>query len=553
MWSCPSHCISKANMKKLLLLLLAVTAFRVSAVTFTATNSFVLYSNAISGYLLGSGDGIQWVFTGSNGPSFQDAQLTLALNETNLISVDTPEGASWTNSGSLSIAGTNVIALVNYSDSTGTNVGYTLVLTNLSLSSEAIWLYWSEGYDPAGPVYLGKSLLLGNNIPIYDPYGAAFWATNGWPWMVNVSNIVSGSVTVTNTLTGAPGSAPTVTNLGSGIVAVLQFTFPPAGSGGSADNAVLSSQQFYWFATNAFVFSGTSNFITIASNYFGSTIETPLYVSGSSPGGFGSIMSASPYLLSGSYDGSTWFAITNGFSTTNQISLSIICTNAGVGAIAIYGMDHPELNGRTNSTFNQVWITADPVTPTDPVNKRYVDTLNQINASTTWSSYQTNGFTHLRFNALGQTVQDISYGFTIAPISPASIDATGTNITFRTSTTNLLTGWQLLTTTNLCLPFTSTTAYSTNVSAGVCTFTIPVIPGLQAAFYAVAPIVSTINNLYGTVRANTGVFYPSNTWSIFAATNGMANGDWAIRNSNGVAMVAVGLSNGIVKFKQLAP
>ena len=46
----------------------------------------------------------------------------------------------------------------------------------------------------------------------------------------------------------------------------------------------------------------------------------------------------------------------------------------------------------------------------------------------------------------------------------------------------------------------------------------------------------------------------SNTWSLAAATNGMNSGDFrGPINSNGLAWVNVFMSNGVVRFKQVAP
>ena len=49
---------------------------------------------------------------------------------------------------------------------------------------------------------------------------------------------------------------------------------------------------------------------------------------------------------------------------------------------------------------------------------------------------------------------------------------------------------------------------------------------------------------YGTFNGNgAGVYYPSNTWSLAATTNGMNSGDFKLANSNGIPVV-VGMSNG---------
>ena len=63
---------------------------------------------------------------------------------------------------------------------------------------------------------------------------------------------------------------------------------------------------------------------------------------------------------------------------------------------------------------------------------------------------------------------------------------------------------------------------------------------------------------YGAAQAATNGYTwltaRSNAWSLATATNGMNSGDFrGPLNSNGVAWVGVFMSNGVVRFKQLAP
>ena len=48
------------------------------------------------------------------------------------------------------------------------------------------------------------------------------------------------------------------------------------------------------------------------------------------------------------------------------------------------------------------------------------------------------------------------------------------------------------------------------------------------------------------------VYLPSNTWSLFYATNGMANFDSRLTSSNGIA-ISVKLSNGVALFQNVGP
>jgi hypothetical protein len=60
---------------------------------------------------------------------------------------------------------------------------------------------------------------------------------------------------------------------------------------------------------------------------------------------------------------------------------------------------------------------------------------------------------------------------------------------------------------------------------------------------------NTLNNL----NAAGGVNYKATAWSLPALTNGMSNGDCKIVSSNGLALVAIWLTNGVPVVKQLMP
>jgi len=60
-------------------------------------------------------------------------------------------------------------------------------------------------------------------------------------------------------------------------------------------------------------------------------------------------------------------------------------------------------------------------------------------------------------------------------------------------------------------------------------------------------------NGYPWMTNATGVVWPSNTWSLAAITNSMTNGGFWLGDSNGLALTAVWMSNGVVRLKQLAP
>jgi hypothetical protein len=66
--------------------------------------------------------------------------------------------------------------------------------------------------------------------------------------------------------------------------------------------------------------------------------------------------------------------------------------------------------------------------------------------------------------------------------------------------------------------------------------------------------LTTLSNRVNTfISTNAPQYYSSNTWSLFSATNGMANGAFKLVNSNGAALISVWLSNGVPILKPLQP
>jgi hypothetical protein len=316
-------------------------------------------------------------------------------------------------------------------------------------------------------------------------------------------------------------------------------------------NALLSSRQILVYQTNNIVW-GTSNYLARCSNglqaynvSFG-TLGGDSLLPGTNVNGH----------LVGSYTGtSSWFTLTNGFFTTNAISISAVGAGGGLGFAALYTVDHFELLGRTNYLYGQYTRFDAPRDPNDAATKNYVDTAVaniKDGAFTTWT---TNGTTHFAFQRNLTTIFDMMATASYVPITGISLDGTGTNALMTCYATNLPSGFTVQSSTNLLLlsSWTAWTNYSTNISAGVVTFTLPLDFNEPQRFWRIQATGSTAAAFYSPLTVAAGTFWPSNSWNLAAITNGMANFGFWTGNSNGQALVSLYLSNGVVRIKQLAP
>ena len=323
-----------------------------------------------------------------------------------------------------------------------------------------------------------------------------------------------------------------------------------AGGGGGAlpTNAVFTSQHYVTYATNYAVFGTSpatfnSNFLARVNGVSDWTASLPIYTFDLDPN--------SPYYdhLFGSYDGvSSWFMITNGFSTTNMLSVSVVGTNYGIGAVTLYSIDHPELMGVVNSFYGQEVIVPVPVNSGDAASKGYVDTViaNSKDGQFTTST-GTNGVFHYAYARNGNTVLDMTSISGYAPIQSISLDGTGTNIALTVWQTNLASGFIVQGSTNLAIisGFTATTNWTTNTVSGLTTIKLPINFSDAQHFYRILTSSLNASAFYGQVACNGGTLYPSNTWNLGTITNGMKSGDVITVNSNGVALVDVWMSNSV--------
>ena len=314
----------------------------------------------------------------------------------------------------------------------------------------------------------------------------------------------------------------------------------------AATNTVLSSQQFTLFSTN-YITWGTSNLIGTFPQLYSANFN------GGSLGGGGMVPPTNVFeQLLVSNDPTGW-SIYNGGYFTNTVSVAVVGAGGGLGYLFLYGVDHPELLGRTNYAFGQKFQFDTPVLAADPATKNYVD-LGIANASfgQFTAVTDTNGGYHYFYQRNGSTVVSMDSTIQTIQINSAGLDGTRTNVALKVNQSALAAGWGIQTSTNLLFinGWQTTTNFSAATNAGIVTFTVPIIPATPMLFFRA--IAGQANTFVVTppVTASGGVYYPSNTWNLFAITNTMPNfGVWQ-GNSNGCGIVTLSLSNGVVRYLQ---
>ena len=309
-------------------------------------------------------------------------------------------------------------------------------------------------------------------------------------------------------------------------------------------NIARTSHRYTIFATNNFTMSG-SNYVGRFSQVYDWQLTEPQI------GGGGLSPSTSlPEALWGSFSGTNnWFPLTNGAVFFTNISISVVGTNiTGLGGVTIYGLDHPELygnvvafdgqtfnfNGSKIATLNDLAATVHVLAP--PV---------QMAGGWILDSQIVSGNELVTFYSHNSKVFEMAAGGSSINQAFGGLDGTGTNITIMTPATNLLTGWTLEQCTNLSAPvlWLPTSNFTTNISGGVVTFTVPMNFGLQAQFFRLRLPSATTATFSVPATFSVGTLYPSNTWSLYAITNVMHAGDIMTVNSNGVKLVDVWMSN----------
>ena len=328
-------------------------------------------------------------------------------------------------------------------------------------------------------------------------------------------------------------------------------------------NAVLSSRFYTLLSSNYFVFNGSNDLGTFPQLQSASLTVPNVGGGGLSPGtnsGLSPGTNINETLMGTTNGGTSWFSITTGsarnLNITNSIHLAVVGdSNSAPGSVFLQGVDHPELVGRTNTWDGQYYQFPDAIGAFDAVNLETANALitNAINGNFVTST-DTNQVAHATLTEFGNQVVDVSYNYSILP---NNLSVSGTNLLLKIVQTNLTTGWTLQYSTNLnlkyqWLTFTNYTT-STSGSPAVVTFTIP-IQKTQAQIFLVPRgnglLSMTITPPLGMLG---GAYFPSNSWSLFAVTNGMANMSFKEVNSNGVTILMVFMSNGVPYFKALWP
>jgi hypothetical protein len=285
----------------------------------------------------------------------------------------------------------------------------------------------------------------------------------------------SNAIVFTNTVTLAPGATAYCVNYG-GVAGLFQLGLPAGASGTNSvtamvfSNTVLSSAQYVVTNVNPLNFSG-SNYIGRISQFYDFALTTPLL-----GGGDFATPTNEVEAVWLSYTGTNaWFLATRFASIFTNVSVAVVGTAGNAGSLVIYGIDHPELVGRTNSYFGQFNAFPDPANPTDAVNKRSLEAAVANTLSPFLTSMDASNTFHVTLLRNAQTLIDIGSAGLWIHIDGLALDGTGTNVLLSVAQSGLLSGWNLQASTNLVLlnGWTTFTNYTMATNSGEVTFTIP--------------------------------------------------------------------------------
>lgn len=395
------------------------------------------------------------------------------------------------------------------------------------------------------------------------------------------TNIIGGgggedALVFTNTQTLAPGT-PAYAVLWHGIAGIYQLGIPqgsngatgatgatgPAGPAGTntitaynLSNAVLSSAKIVLTNLAAFNLTG-SNYIGRFSQAYQFRLTLP------SLGGGGATPGTNPtetvYLSLNGSNG--WFAATNVSPLIfTNVSVAIVGANIGTNAAAftLYGVDHPELVGRTNSFEGQHYTFPTPTADGDAATLGWVN--GQIaNAQNLFTSTVSNNLYRLAYTRNGSTLWDISSSLAAIAIDSFTLDGTGANAILQIATTNLSAGYLIEANTNLVYfnNWATFTNYTITTNSGEVSFTIPVNFSLDAQFFrARASATNAVTVYQAPFTVNNG---SNNVASFSAQTNTPALTDWGSGKggrfwvSNGFAYFTGSTNGTTIYTRALAP
>jgi hypothetical protein len=318
-------------------------------------------------------------------------------------------------------------------------------------------------------------------------YTAVAMGDGTWTWMAagtgGVTNIV-----FTNTVTLAPGSSATATNVGV-VDGIAYFSIGiPAGAPGTnfvtayaLTNSVFSSQQLTLLNTN-FTFA-SSNYLGVFTNVMSVRVTAP-QVGG---GGAAPPVSANYWVWYSTNNMTSWTTNPPNY-LTNIAYVAVTVDGTGAGRVDIFSVDRPELDGRLNNFTRQRVRVADPTNSLEAVNKQTMETAIANAVANQWQT-STNGDTYYygpnskRVFALRKSDLIYSTNITSAIVS--------TNFTVSLAVTNFVYGWQLQMSPALELTsgFQPISYYTLTTNTGIATFAIPLylLPADKAFFRIVSP------------------------------------------------------------------
>jgi hypothetical protein len=317
-------------------------------------------------------------------------------------------------------------------------------------------------------------------------------------------------------------------------------------------NVVLSSKQITLFTTNAFVFSG-SNYVGRFEQLYSWTLTTP-WVGG---GGLSLPTNQTEDVWVSESGTNGWYLATNGIPIFTNVSVAIVGAAGGFGSCILYGLDHPEVFGRTNSADGQQWlIKGSPIASLADIAATVHVLHPPVQLAGSWL-----------FDSQAPTTTNMTVSFTLfsEPIfqllgsaDGVHIDSAtraGTNCLLLVNQTNLVTGWLVEQCTNLAAPviWKLFTNYTQTTNSGVLTLTVPLNLALPAQFFLIRGIASASATFFVPLSLNAGELYASNQWSLVYLTNQMSNFSFWRGSSNGQAMITLYLSNGVAYIKRDFP
>jgi hypothetical protein len=403
--------------------------------------------------------------------------------------------------------------------------------TNIQVSSAYLTVpgyFTNAAYTASNPA----AITVGDSWPT----GAAKINSNfnylqtSFAYLLNVPNLIN-----TNALAEmAAFSAYLATNVSSGSVSL------PSNVVYSVQTAIaFQTNNAYWHASN---FLATVNGLYSWKIYGGSDGGNPPF--------------NCPVSLVGSFNGSTWFLLTNGFWCSNTISVSLV-TNGSPGDYYSFPADggHQVTPGNAVLTTLTDWSHAGQLGVA--ANLAQMATTNYVanaiaNASSSFATATTNATTTTTYMIAGQPI------FTTAQLQTwgqpiwTGLDATGTNFLIQLMTTNI-SGFTLQSNTDLGLlnGWQTDTNYTMVSASGTNTITIPINYAVPSTCFRIIKNTASTLTIWPTLSVPSGTLYPSNAWSLASITNAMPNFSFWTGNSNGQALVTLSLSNGVVRYLQI--